>query len=65
MYKIVQHNSMYLARMCLVICNAKDSHILSTGNNSVFVILPFEIFHESLTNEVVNFEQLGPGHLPT
>ena len=26
-----------------ILCSAKDSHILSTKNNSVFVILPFEI----------------------
>ena len=37
-------------------CNAKDSRIFSTKNNSVFVILPFEI-----TNNIVNFEQLAPG----
>ena len=30
--------------------------MLSTKNNSVFAIFMFEI----LTNEVVNFEQLGP-----
>ena len=34
---------------------AKDSHILSTKNNSVFVIFMLE------TNNVVNFEQLGTG----
>ena len=35
----------------------------STKNNSVFVILPFEIYNyinESLTNTIVNFEQLAP-----
>ena len=26
-----------------ILCSAKDSHIFSTKNNSVFVILPFEI----------------------
>ena len=26
-----------------ILCNAKDSHILSTKNNSVFVIFMFEI----------------------
>ena len=36
-------------------CNAKDSHIFSTKKNRVFVI-----FYESLTNNIVNFEQLGP-----
>ena len=39
-----------------ILCNAKDSHVLSTKSNSVFVILMFGNFNESL-----NFEQLGPG----
>ena len=50
-----------------ILCIAKDSQIFSTKkNNSVFVILPFEILmsesltSESLTNNIVNFEQLGP-----
>ena len=38
------------------LCIANDTHILSTKNNSVFVIFMFEI----LTN-VVDFEQLGTG----
>ena len=43
-----------------ILCIAKDSHILSTKNNSVFVIFMFGNFSRSLTNDVVNFEQLGP-----
>ena len=39
-----------------ILCKAKDSHIFSTNNNSVPVI-----FNKSLTNDIVNFEQLGPG----
>ena len=31
------------------------------NNNSVFVIFIFEILTESLTNDVRNFEQKGPG----
>ena len=38
-----------------IFCTAKDSHIFSTKNNSVFVI-----FNKTLTNDVVNFEQPGP-----
>ena len=43
--------------------SAKDSHIFSTKNNSVFVILIILIlnFNETLTSDVVSFEQLGPG----
>ena len=33
-----------------ILCNAKDSHILSTKNNNVFVIFMFEI----LTNDIIN-----------
>ena len=41
--------------------NPLHFHILSTKNNSVFVIFMFEIImNRSLTNDVVNFEQLGP-----
>ena len=31
-----------------ILCNAKDFHILSTKNNSVFVIFMFEILTRSL-----------------
>ena len=41
--------------------SAKDSHIFPTKNNSVFVILMFEILTKPLTNDVVSFEQLGHG----
>ena len=44
-----------------ILCIAKDSHILSTKNNSVFQIFMFEILNELLNNDIVNFEQLGPG----
>ena len=40
--------------------NAKDSYIFPTKNNSVFVIFMFKIFNETLTNDVVNFEQPAP-----
>ena len=43
-----------------MLCSAKDSHMVSTKNNSVFVILPLEILTKSLTDDVVNFEQQGP-----
>ena len=44
-----------------ILCNAKDSHILST---KITVYIVFVNFNESLTNDVINFEQLGPGHWP-
>ena len=36
-----------------------------TKNNSVFVILPFETFNESLNNDIVNFEQLALIFIPS
>ena len=41
-------------------CSAKDSHIFSTKNNSIFDI--FQNFNETVSNNivnVVNFEQPG------
>ena len=44
-----------------IICIAKDYHILSTENNSVFVILMFDFFfYELLTNDIVNFKLMAP-----
>ena len=41
--------------------HAKDSHILSTKNNSVFLLHNMcEIITNRLTNDAVDFEQLGP-----
>ena len=37
------------------------SHIFSTKNIGIFQILTFEILTKHLTNDVVSFEQLGPG----
>ena len=42
-------------------CTAKASHIFSTKNIGIFEILTFEIFKETLTNDVDSFEQPGPG----
>ena len=44
-----------------IFCTAKDSHIFSTKNHIIFVIFTFEILTKTLTNDVVNFERLGPG----
>ena len=41
-------------------CNAKATHIFSAKNFSIFAYHIVN-FNESLTNDVVSFEQLGPG----
>ena len=43
-----------------ILCLAKDSHIFSTKNNSIFVIFMFEILMNPLPNIVINLEQQGP-----
>ena len=49
--------------MRTTLSNAKDSHFFfQQKNNSVFVIFAFKILTK-LTNDVVNFEQPGPGCL--
>ena len=45
--------------------NAKASHIFSTKNTSIFQILTFKIFNETLINDVVNFEEPGSDLEPT
>ena len=42
-------------------CTAKATHIFSAKNFSIFI---FGVnFNESLTNDIVSFEQLGPDDL--
>ena len=40
-------------------CTAKATHIFSAKNFSIFAYLDVN-FNESLTNDIVSFEQLGP-----
>ena len=40
--------------------SAKDAHIFSTKNNSVFCGIYFQNFNETLANDVVNFKQPAP-----
>ena len=39
---------------------AKASHIFSTKNIGIFEKLTSENFSETLTNDIVSFEQMGP-----
>ena len=50
-----------------ILISAKDSHIFSTKNNSVFVILMFEILTKrKLTTSLVlnNWVQVNPSYVP-
>ena len=42
-------------------CIAKATHIFSAKNFSIFVVSLDVNFNKSLANDVVSFEQLGPG----
>ena len=42
-------------------CTAKATHIFSAKNFRIFAYQFVVNFNESLTNDVVSFEQLGPG----
>ena len=41
-------------------CTAKATHIFSAKHFRIFATLDVN-FNESLTNDIVSFEQLGPG----
>ena len=44
-------------------CNAKATHIFSAKNFSIYWNIRVSLdlnFNESLTNDIVSFEQLGP-----
>ena len=43
--------------------SAKDSHIFSTKKYQCMCNIYFQNFNKTLTNDFVNFEQLGPGRL--
>ena len=57
----VNYSREYILNFCLrivrIFCIAKTSHFFPTKNNSVFIILTFEILTKRLTNINVNFEQ--------
>ena len=47
--------------MWVVFANAKATHIFFSKNISVYVIFNYQSFNDTLTNDIVSFEQLGPG----
>ena len=54
--------SFALQKILTIFCTAKDSHIFPTKYNSVLVQFTLKFLNETLTNVVINFEQLTPGH---
>ena len=47
--------------MWLPFANAKATHNFFSKNISVYAIFNDQIFNDTLTNDIVSFEQLGPG----
>ena len=47
--------------MWVAFANAKATHIFFSKNISVHAIFDDQSFNDMLTNDIVSFEQLGPG----
>ena len=47
--------------MWVAFANAKATHIFFSKNISVYAIFDDQNFNDTLTNDIVSFEQLGPG----
>ena len=47
--------------MWVAFANAKATHIFFSKNISLYAIFNDQSFNDTLTNDLVSFEQLGPG----
>ena len=47
--------------MWVAFANAKVTHIFFSKNISVYAVFNDQSFNHMLTNDIVMFEQLGPG----
>ena len=47
--------------MWVAFANAKATHIFFSKNISVYAIFNDHSLNDTLTNDIVSFEQLGPG----
>ena len=47
--------------MWVAFANAKATHIFFSKNISVYAIFNDQSVNDTLTNDIVSFEQLGPG----
>ena len=46
--------------MSVAFANAKATHIFVSKNISVYAVFDDQNFNDTLTNDIVSFEQLGP-----
>ena len=45
--------------MWVAFANAKATHIFFSKNNSIYAIFNNQSFNDTLTNDIVGFEQMG------
>ena len=50
--------------MWVAFANAKGTHIFFSKNISVYALFNDQSFYDTLTNDIVSFEQLGPDFFP-
>ena len=59
---MIPNSQVFAEKMWIAFANAKATHIFFFSKNiSVYAILNDQSFNDTLTNDVVSFEQLGPG----
>ena len=49
--------------MWVAFANAKATHIVFRKNIKVYAIFNDQSYNDTLTNDILIFEQLGPGHI--
>ena len=49
--------------MWVAFANAKATHIFFSKKFSIYAIFNGQSFNDSLTNDIIGFEQLGPAYL--
>ena len=52
-----------LEKMWVAFANAKATHIFFSKNISIYAIFNDQSLNDTLTNDIVSFEQLGPGRV--
>ena len=61
--KIISNSQIFLLKNMSSFCECKSYSHFFSKNIRVFAILNNQSFNNTLTNDIVRFEQLGPGNL--
>ena len=60
--RTVSNSQVFLLKNVSCFCKCKSySHFFFSKNISVYAIFDYQSFNDSLTNDIVSFEQLGLG----